>query len=65
MPYKSLRQERWAHTAAGVKALGAAGVAEFDAASKGLKLPRTAPKKPLTRNQAVAAIKKKGPRTGY
>lgn len=43
MPFKSLAQERWAHTADGVKALGgAAKVAEWDAASKGRKLPARA-----------------------
>lgn len=41
MPYKSIRQERWAHTAAGEKALGGpAKVKEWDQASKGLKLPK-------------------------
>jgi len=40
MPYKSQTQERWAHTSAGMKALGgAAKVAEWDSASKGLSLP--------------------------
>ena len=40
MPYKSLKQERWAHTATGTKALGgSAKVAEWDAATKGKKLP--------------------------
>jgi hypothetical protein len=40
MPYVSDRQRRWAHTAAGTKALGGpAKVAEWDAASKGKKLP--------------------------
>lgn len=45
MPYKSQAQERWAHTPAGLKALGGAGkVKEWDSASKGLKLPaRKAP----------------------
>lgn len=45
MPYKSQRQERWAHTQAGIKALGKAKVAEFDAASKGMKLPEVSRKK--------------------
>lgn len=37
---------RWAHTAAGVKALGGkAKVAEWDQASKGLKLPEIVPQK--------------------
>lgn len=40
MPYKSKQQERWAHTKSGEKALGGkAKVAEWDAASKGKKLP--------------------------
>lgn len=47
MPYKSLKQERWAHSPAGMKKLGAAKVAEFDAASKGMKLPEHADKAPM------------------
>jgi hypothetical protein len=45
MPYKSRAQEAWAHTPEGMKALGgAAKVAEWDSASKGMKLPeRKAP----------------------
>lgn len=39
MPWKSDAQRRWGHTAAGLKALGAEGVKEFDTASKGKKLP--------------------------
>lgn len=40
MPYKSESQRKWAHTASGIKALGGkAKVAEWDAASKGKKLP--------------------------
>ncbi len=38
MPWKSLKQERWGNSPAGLKALGASGVAEFNQASKGLKL---------------------------
>lgn len=46
MPYKSRAQEKWAHTPAGVKALGGPEkVKEWDKASKGLPLPETAPKK--------------------
>ena len=45
MPYKSQAQERWAHTPNGEKALGKAGVKEWDAASEGKKLPKKAPKK--------------------
>lgn len=40
MPYESDAQRRWAHTKKGTEALGgAAKVAEWDAASKGKKLP--------------------------
>jgi hypothetical protein len=39
MPYKSIKQEKWAHSPSGQKALGASGVKEWDQASKGLKLP--------------------------
>lgn len=45
MPYKSLAQERWAHTKAGMKALGKSKVKEYDKASKGKKLPRKVTKK--------------------
>ncbi len=46
MPYKSQAQERWAHTAAGEKALGGKGkVKEWDRASKGKKLPARKNKK--------------------
>lgn len=40
MPYKSLAQEKWAHTPAGVKALGKKKIAEYDKATKGKKLPK-------------------------
>lgn len=42
MPYVSKSQQGWAHTPAGMKALGGASkVAEWDAASKGRKnLPK-------------------------
>lgn len=41
MPYVSDQQRKWAHTSAGMKALGgAAKVAEWDAASKGKSLPK-------------------------
>ena len=40
MPFRSRAQERWAHTPAGEEALGGpAKVAEWDSASKGMKLP--------------------------
>ena len=48
MPFKSLKQERWAHMAEGRAALGNK-LAEFDAASKGLKLPMYANKAPRVR----------------
>ncbi len=59
MPYKSQAQERWAHTPAGMKALGGpSAVAEWDAASKGKKLP--------SRSGGVLAnaLKKKGKKRG-
>lgn len=47
MPYKSQAQERWAHTEAGMKALGGPEkVAEWDAATKGAKLPERTPAPP-------------------
>ena len=42
MPAKSKAQLRWVNSPAGHKALGNAGVKEWDAASKGLKLPEKA-----------------------
>ena len=40
MPYQSIAQERWAHTANGMKALGGPDkVAEWDSSSKGMELP--------------------------
>lgn len=40
MPYSSDLQRKWAHTQAGMKALGGKEkVAEWDKESKGLKLP--------------------------
>lgn len=46
MPYKSKAQERWAHTKAGIKALGGVEkVAEWDVATRGKKLPNRAKKK--------------------
>lgn len=45
MPYKSLAQERFFHTAtARKKGISAATVQEFDQASKGKKLPKRVPK---------------------
>lgn len=45
MPYKSDAQRRWAHTAKGMKALGAKKVAEFDKKTKGKDLPERKKKK--------------------
>lgn len=43
MPYKSKKQQAWAHTEAGQKALGGIEkVKEWDKESAGLKLPRFA-----------------------
>lgn len=48
MPYKSDAQRRWAHTQAGVKALGGMDkVEEWDKASKGKKLPERKGPNPL------------------
>lgn len=45
MPYTSLQQMKWAHTKKGTKALGGKEkVAEWDRASKGIKLPLRAKK---------------------
>ena len=39
--YASDQQRKWAHTPTGMKALGGASkVAEWDTASKGMKLPK-------------------------
>jgi hypothetical protein len=47
MPYVSRKQQAWAHTDTGIKALGGPDkVAEWDKASKGKKLPeRVKPKR--------------------
>lgn len=46
MPYKSDAQRRWAHTRAGVKALGGKRkVKEWDNASRGKKLPERVKRK--------------------
>ena len=53
MPFKSKAQMRWGNSPAGHKALGDAGVAEFNAATKGKTLPAK-----LTR-EAAAKIRAK------
>lgn len=46
MPYKSKSQQKWAHTKSGTKVLGGKkAVSEWDAASKGKKLPEKSKKK--------------------
>lgn len=40
MPWRSLAQERWGNSASGKKALGKSGVQEWNAATKGKKLPK-------------------------
>jgi hypothetical protein len=40
MAWKSQKQAAWGNSPLGKKALGAAGVKEWNAASKGMKLPK-------------------------
>jgi hypothetical protein len=40
MPWKSRQQEKWGNSPAGKKAMGGKAVQEFNAASKGKKLPK-------------------------
>ena len=56
MPYRSEAQRRWAHTPAGMKALGGKkAVEEWDRESKGLDLPERAGKaKKKTDRQKIA-----------
>lgn len=57
MPYRSDAQRKWAHTAAGAKALGGKGkVREWDQASKGMKLPAKigSTRQPKKRTDVVA-----------
>jgi hypothetical protein len=44
MPWKSQKQAAWGNSPSGVKALGASGVKEWNAATKGKKLPKYAKK---------------------
>jgi hypothetical protein len=55
MPYRSKAQERWGNSPAGKKALGAKGVNEWNAASKGLKLPERV--KPVKKSKEVGIPK--------
>ncbi len=53
-PYESDAQRKWAHTEAGTKALGGkAKVAEWDAASKGKKLPEHKAKKGMSKGMKI------------
>lgn len=55
--YKSKAQEAWAHTPAGMKALGGKSkVAEWDSASKGKKLPKRIGPKSKVRNHVKEAL---------
>jgi hypothetical protein len=51
MPYKSAKQEKWAHTASAKKA--GFPTAEFDVASKGKHLPETVHHKKGEHNHKV------------
>ncbi len=46
VPAKSKAQNRWVNSPSGHAALGEAGVKEWDAATKGLKLPERVKPKP-------------------
>lgn len=61
MPYKSARQERWAHTETGRKKMGKKNVDEFDQASKGMKLPEVAPMPQPKSNRFTDHLKGVGP----
>jgi hypothetical protein len=45
MPWKSRQQEKWGNSPEGIKALGKSGVSEWNAVSKGKKLPKKVKKK--------------------
>ena len=62
MPFKSKSQQRWAHTAAGKKALGGdAAVKEWDQASKGKKLPEKVGKsEPMAKAAGAPGMQKIG-----
>lgn len=60
MPFKSMKQERWAHTDAGKKKMGKKVVNEFDSASKDMKLPEAAPM-PKPKQRFTQTMKGVGP----
>jgi len=55
MPWKSIKQERWGNSPAGKQALGAAGVKEWNQASKGKKLPLRKPGKNISLHSLMRA----------
>lgn len=60
MPYASRAQERWGNSPAGEKALGKAGVAEWNESSKGLKLPEKVKPKASFKQRVAKAFPKPG-----
>lgn len=60
MPFKSKAQMRWGNSPAGRKALGTAGVAEWNSATKGLKLPERTPSNATHRNSGHPGAHKIG-----
>ncbi len=57
MPFKSLAQERWGNSPSGLRALGGkTGVAEWNQASKGLKLPARVGK-PMAKPKGILKLK--------
>ena len=51
MPWVSDKQRRWGNSPAGAKAMGAAKVEEFNAATRGKKLKETASKPSNTKKK--------------
>lgn len=61
MPYVSDAQRRWAHTKKGQEALGGpSGVAEWDAASKGMNLPERVGARRKAAKPIAEAMARKG-----
>lgn len=59
MPYRSMAQERFAHTPTGRRKFGPQNVEEFDAASKDKKLPERAPQSKELGHRIMDLVKKK------
>ena len=51
MPFKSAAQQRWGNSPSGHAALGDAGVAEWNSATKGKKLPEKVKKRSMKNGQ--------------